>query len=211
MKPKPSPLTNKYLLRIVKLFVITVYFRGGYERRGEPRELQQREPEQRRCRKRATQRRDVTSHGGPVWASTRARYPFPWHVIVGSLLEESCREFPLGNAQIPDLRGDPTSPPPSVYACVSVRARVCMCVLPTRRIEDVLPFFLIVELFNTGDEKWTTKKRHARPGTPQTGIFVPVIVCPFIVRSFLLLFIDKNFCKIIFFQSCSLKNLIENS
>lgn len=30
----------------------------------------------------------------------------------------------------------------------------------------MLPFFLIVELFNTGDEKWTTKKRHARPGTP---------------------------------------------
>lgn len=80
MKPDlpPSPLFyDKYLLRIVKLFVITVRLRGEYERRGEPRELQQREPEQRRCRKCATQRRDVTSHGGPVWASTRARYPFP--------------------------------------------------------------------------------------------------------------------------------------
>lgn len=168
--------------------MITVYFRGGYERRGEPRELQQREPEQRRCRERATQRRDVTSHGGPVWASTRARYPFPWHVIVGSLLEESCREFPLGNAT--DSRSPRWSNiASSLRVCVCERARVRACVCASEsRISDVLPFFLIVELFNTGDEKWTTKKRHARPGTPQTGIFVPVIVCPFVVRSFLFLF-----------------------
>lgn len=122
------------------------------------------------------------------------------------------RQLPLGSAPSRSPSSEPrrTNVASFLRACVnaSVRVRVCFR-LDESRINDVLPFFLIVELFNTGDEKWTTKKRHARPGTPQTGTLVPVIARPFIVESFSFLFLsllsDRNFCQTqYFFQSCNL-------
>jgi len=68
-----------------RIILFLVYFRNGSGWASEQRELQQRQPEQRRRRVRdrkyTPQRRYVTSHIGPIGATTRAGDSLPGRVI----------------------------------------------------------------------------------------------------------------------------------
>lgn len=92
----------------------------------------------------------MTTHGGPVRASTRTRYPFPRHVIVGSLMDRFFHHFVSevlvskveSNRETRKTKTTVHRPP-----CVlPIGQTMDLDVDKDIRISNVFPFLLIVEL-----------------------------------------------------------------